>query len=207
MDLRAMAALAALWSVWQGWRLQRSLRRGRQLSRCAVAFEAAPPAAAAADAAAWLKQWTAARADAPRFDVALVLLGGNDVLRLVPPRRLENDVQSLLQALRRVASHVAWLGCADIGRAPALLPPLSWWASTQCQRRMRVIARVTAAHGVPFVDFSLARHSQRFARRPQLYFAADGLHPSAASYRECFEVLCRHVPLARWLAAPLPSSP
>jgi hypothetical protein len=60
---------------------------------------------------------------------------------------------------------------------------------------------------VPFVDFSLPRHSQRFARRPQLYFAADGLHPSAASYRECFEVLCRHVPLARWLAAPLPSSP
>lgn len=138
-----------------------------------------------------------------RFDVALVLAGGNDVLKRTPHRELSRHAHTLLQALQRTTRHVVWLGSADIGRAPALPGPLAWWASRRCRSAMRLLAGIAARHGVAFVDFAAARHSERFAARPDLYFADDGLHPSSASYRVCFDVLQREVPLANWLAAPL----
>jgi CBS domain-containing protein/lysophospholipase L1-like esterase len=143
-----------------------------------------------------LHQARQACARGERFDVALILVGGNDVLKLTPHARLEHDARALLRTLRACTTHIAWLGSADIGGAPVLLPPLNWLASWHTARTMRHLADSAAGQGVPFIDFSRDR---RFARDTGTYFAADGIHPSSASYRLCFEELCRRVPLAHWL--------
>ncbi len=100
----------------------------------------------------------------------------------------------------RVADTVVWIGCADIGIAPALPPPLSWWLGWRCRRAMRTIGRVARSGGAPFVDFATPEHSARFRAARRHYFAADGLHPSAAAYRECFEIVLRTVPAISRLA-------
>jgi hypothetical protein len=66
-------------------------------------------------------------------------------------------------------------------------------------------AAVTCWRGARFVrdvrtGFALARTTARFQRRvaatePSRYFAVDGLHPSAASYRLCFDTIRRSTPL------------
>lgn len=130
-----------------------------------------------------------------RFDLALVLVGGNDVLRHTPHRELAADARRLLKRLSRVARHTVWLGCARIGRSPAFLPPLSWWLDWRTTRTMRLLAREARAHGATFVDFAV-----RPAATP-LPFATDGVHPNAESYRRCFDTLARQAPLRRWLRA------
>lgn len=135
--------------------------------------------------------------DGPCFDVVLVLAGGNDVLHLTPLRGLEDDARALLHTLRGLARHVVWMGSADVGGSPVLRAPLNWLASWRTARTMQRLARTARAEGATFIDFSRER---RFGRDTDTYFAADGVHPSSASYRWCFEVLYRSVPLHAWLA-------
>jgi lysophospholipase L1-like esterase len=129
-----------------------------------------------------------------RFDLALLLVGGNDVLRLTPQWLLANQARSLLGSVRDVARRTVWMGCADIGSAPLFAPPLSWWLSWQTARTMRLLAREACAHKVDFIDF--VEEGALFASDTGTFFADDGLHPSAACYRHCFEVLKRRTPLA-----------
>ena len=138
--------------------------------------------------------------DASTYDIVVVLAGGNDALRGTRLARLERGAREVLQRAQRVAENVVWVGCADIGIAPALPPPLSWWLGWRCRRAMRTIGRVARSSGAPFVDFTAAEHSARFRAARRHYFAADGLHPSAAAYRECFEIVMRSVPAISRLA-------
>lgn len=140
-------------------------------------------------------------AEAPgRFEVVLVLAGGNDVLRLTPHAALRDQAAALLQALQPVADRTVWLGSANIGGSPRLRGPLRWWMAWRTGRTMALLAREAARHGATFIDFFRPLREDLFARQAGLYFAADGVHPSAASYRHCFEVLQRHTPLATVLA-------
>jgi lysophospholipase L1-like esterase len=137
---------------------------------------------------------------AQRFDVALVLLGGNDVVHLTPQRELEQAAAAVLHELHWHARRIVWLGSANIGHAPIMLPPLSWWARRRCRRTMSALAQVARAHGVTFIDFCEPRLDARFAGAPGTTFARDGLHPSSTSYLECFHVLEQRVPLHAWLS-------
>ncbi len=138
--------------------------------------------------------------DGSRYDFVVVLAGGNDALRGTRLGRLERAAREVLQRAQRVADTVVWIGCADIGIAPAVPPPLSWWLGWRCRRAMRTIGRVARSGGAPFVDFATPEHSARFRAARRHYFAADGLHPSAAAYRECFEIVLRTVPAISRLA-------
>lgn len=133
-------------------------------------------------------------APAGRFDLALLLAGGNDVLRLTRQRQLVGDAGRLLRRLRRLAGFTVWMGCADVGRSPAFVPPWSWWLSRRTSRTMQLLAQQARLHGACFIDFTRSP--------PQgLGFARDGVHPDSGSYRRCFEVLMQRVPLAALLQA------
>jgi lysophospholipase L1-like esterase len=134
------------------------------------------------------------------WDLVLVLAGGNDVLHLTPLDALERDADALLRTVAPQARRIAWMGSANVGSAPVLRAPLAWWASRRTRHTMRRLARVAGAHGVPFIDFWRPRSRDPFGRHAGRWFAADGLHPSAASYRHCFAVLDRRVRLASLLA-------
>lgn len=141
-----------------------------------------------------------------RFDLALVLAGGNDVLKLTSPRTLVVHTQALIHELCPMARQVVWLGSADIGTLPALKPPLNWAFGWLCRRTMKLLARTVVGSGIEFIDFCAHGHSRTFASQPERYFAADGLHPSAASYRHCFNELTRRTPLVALLTRqPLPA--
>jgi lysophospholipase L1-like esterase len=133
------------------------------------------------------------------FDLVLVLAGGNDVLRLTSARTLSRNAHALLQALRARAREVVWLGCANIGHAPALFAPVSWWFERRTRKTVSVLANAAAAHGAVFIDFCRPRDCDPFLRDRELYFADDGLHPSSASYRHCFTELMHRVPLMQLL--------
>lgn len=137
-----------------------------------------------------------------RFDLVLVLAGGNDVLRATPAATLSRDAARLLAACARVARRTVWLGPANLGGSPVLLRPLAWWFTWKSARAMRCIAAEARRAGALFIDFFRPRRDDPIARRTGIYFAGDGLHPSAASHRLCFDTLRRRAPLDALLGSP-----
>jgi lysophospholipase L1-like esterase len=129
------------------------------------------------------------------FEVALLMAGGNDVLRHTSLAALEQQANGLLSQLHRHVRHTIWLGSANIGTAPLFIPPVSWWLSARQRAVCRVLARCASMHGAEFVDFFGEPHRSAFATDHARYFAGDGVHPSGESYRYCYEVVKRETRL------------
>lgn len=136
-----------------------------------------------------------------RYDLVLMHIGGNDVLRGTAVRALEPQVEALLLCARRLSRNVVVTTLPNLGLLPMFFPPLSWWFS----RRSRVVCAMFAGaaerHGVHYVDFFHPDETEHFCRR-STYFASDGLHPSSALYRHIYETMIAATPIAALLARP-----
>lgn len=125
-----------------------------------------------------------------RFDLVLVMAGGNDVLRLgLSAALLKSQARLLTNAVAGLAPHAVWLGCADIGLSPVFLPPFSWLLRWRTRHTMRMLAREAERRGVDFIDFSTPHWTRRFGAERHIYFAADGVHPTEAAYRVCYDAV------------------
>lgn len=128
-------------------------------------------------------QARACRRAGRHFDIALLHVGGNDVMRATPMPKLADDCRLLLSELDAVARRTIWLGPPNIGVVPLFPPPFSWLYAARSRSAAALFARTAAAHGVAFLDFSSGAHATRFVRGRREHFAVDGLHPNSAGYR------------------------
>jgi lysophospholipase L1-like esterase len=126
---------------------------------------------------------------APPFDLILLMVGGNDVLRLTPMGRLALETDVLLPELTRLGTKVLWLCSANLGLAPVFMAPWSWWASLRTYRVCMLFERMAARYGVLFISVFRQRGEEPFTNEPAMYFSLDGVHPSSAAYRVCYEHL------------------
>jgi len=135
-----------------------------------------------------------------RFDLVLLHVGGNDIMRGARLPALIDDAEPLLLRLRHLGRRVVWLGPGDLGLAPLFRPPFSWWLSRRTQAVCEVFRRVALQHGVEYVGFHDAPHSHLLAHERARYFASDGLHPSSHGYRYAYGCLKRSRTLGEALA-------
>ena len=118
-----------------------------------------------------------------RFDLALLHVGGNDVVADTPLRQLTDDCDTLLRELARLAIRTAWLGPPDLGLAPLFPRPYAWVMASRSRAASQVFSAAAARHDVVFVDFSAPSHVAYFRKRRRNHFAIDGFHPNSASYK------------------------
>jgi lysophospholipase L1-like esterase len=116
------------------------------------------------------------------FDLALLHIGGNDVVADTPLPRLADDCDTLLCELGRLCERTVWLGPPDLGLAPLFPRPYAWLMASRSRASSRVFAAAAVRHNVVFVDFSAPAHVAYFKRRRRKHFAIDGFHPNSASY-------------------------
>lgn len=136
-----------------------------------------------------------------RFDLVLVLGGGNDVIRLTRQKHMTRDVTQSLTAASRLAPVVLVLPSGNVGNAPFFFPPWSW-LMTQRSRDLHAIARTAAVQtGATYVNVFAERESDPFAQQPHRFHVADGLHPSDAGYALWYAELNRQANLAERLKA------
>ncbi len=124
-----------------------------------------------------------------RYDLVLVLAGGNDVLRLTDEQTLRAAVDAIVGRAARLADQLIVQPPGNVGNAPILFPPFTWWM-TERARMLHAVVRsaVEAAPHARYVRLFEEREDDPFVHRPELN-AADGLHPSAAGYRLWYEQL------------------
>ncbi|UOY02187.1 SGNH/GDSL hydrolase family protein [Blastococcus sp. PRF04-17] len=155
---------------------------GRRLSRALTAegFDVelhvlAVPGAASADLAAQVR-----RAEHLRGDIAVVVIGANDLARFVPAEQAAAALGSAVSHLRAAGADVVAVPAPDMSSVPFVPPafrPVVQAACVQLQRRQFLV--VEEAGGTVASD--TAAVGRAFATDPAM-FSADRFHPSSEGY-------------------------
>jgi lysophospholipase L1-like esterase len=137
-----------------------------------------------------------------RYDVVIVTIGGNDVIRLTPRARLRHQLGRGLARACAMANLVIATTSANVGGAPLFPWPLSALFDRRSRMLRAVMSEVCHAHGAVLVNFVFDRKDDPFRRESGRYYADDGVHPSDAAYALCYALLKRGAPLKQALGAP-----
>jgi lysophospholipase L1-like esterase len=121
-------------------------------------------------------------ARAPRPDLVLVVVGGNDVQRRVPAATAARQLRETVERLTALGSHVVVGTTPDLGTIPQVAQPLralgGRWSR---QLAAAQTAAVLAVGGHP-VDLRTLL-ADDFRTDAALLFSEDRFHPSAEGYR------------------------
>lgn len=140
-------------------------------------------------------------------DVAVIIVGANDVTALNSIEPSARRLGAAVAQLRGAGAEVVVGTCPDIGVVQAIPQPLrSVIRRYGLQLAARQKAHVLAAggHPVPFADTL----TPEFLEAPERMFSPDNFHPSAAGYELAARLLLPEVlaVLGEW-HGPLPSPP
>jgi len=126
-------------------------------------------------------------------DIAVVVLGVNDVVDQVPSQHALRSRESIANRLRNAhgVAHVVFAPLPPVHRFPALPQPLRWVAGADARRHNRAVAAWAASRDdvshVP-IDLPLNRG----------VMGEDGFHPGEPVYRVCGVALAEHIASAVW---------
>ena len=124
----------------------------------------------------------------PPPDVAVIMVGANDVTALNGIGPSARRLGAAVQRLRSVGATAVVGTCPDLGVIGAIPQPLRWTARSLGLRLARAQAvAVSAAGGVPVPLANLM--APHFLATPELMFSEDRYHPSAAGYALAAEQL------------------
>jgi len=119
----------------------------------------------------------APRLEGTRADVAVIVLGVNDVLHFTSSRRWAREISLLISAIRGSCGNipVVLAGVPQMNHFPALPNPLGFVLGLQSSRLDEVTCGLAASmDGVLYSGVDL--------KNRQDLFSVDGFHPSAAGY-------------------------
>jgi lysophospholipase L1-like esterase len=121
-------------------------------------------------------------------DLAVILIGANDVTHRVKPSQ---SVRYLAEAVRRLVGTGAKVlvgTCPDLGTVKPIPPPLKQVARSMSRRLAAAQAIVAVEEGGVAVSVGSILGPD-FAAAPAVLFGPDQFHPSAEGYRAVSEVL------------------
>ncbi|MFS8494390.1 MAG: SGNH/GDSL hydrolase family protein [Actinomycetes bacterium] len=112
--------------------------------------------------------------------LAIVSVGANDVIKGVSLRKLHDNLDRIVAALKGTGALVILSGVGDLGTIPRLAPPVRQMASRLGRRADRVHERVAERHGVVKAD-QWTWASLEFRRRRDVW-SPDRFHPNGAGH-------------------------
>jgi lysophospholipase L1-like esterase len=144
----------------------------------------------------------------PPPDAAIIMIGANDITALNGIQQSARRLGAAVRRLRASGAVVVVGTCPDFGVITAIPQPLRWTARTLGLRLARAQAAAVRTAGgvsVPLADLL----APEFLQAPELMFADDKFHPSAAGYalaaKQLFPALCNA--LGEWTGGPVPELP
>ncbi len=121
-------------------------------------------------------------------DLAVILIGANDVTHRVRPSQSVRYLAESVRRLRAAGAHVLVGTCPDLGTVKPIPPPLRQVARSMSRRLAAAQAIVVVeSDGVAVSLGSIL--GPDFAAAPAVLFGPDQFHPSAEGYRALGEVL------------------
>lgn len=121
-------------------------------------------------------------------DVAIILIGGNDVTHLVSPADSMKYLSRAVQRLRAAGVHVVVGTCPDLGTLRPIAPPLRQVARAWSRRLAASQTIAVIEEGGRTVSLGSILGPE-FDAAPALLFGPDQFHPSVEGYRSLASVL------------------
>jgi lysophospholipase L1-like esterase len=131
------------------------------------------------------------RAEPLAADLALLLIGANDLARFVPAEAAAADLGSAVTALRRGGTDVVVVPAPDMSSVPFVPPAFRPAVQAACALLQQRQARAAEAAGARVADIG-GTIGRAFAEDVAL-FSADRFHPSSAGYARIAAALVPHV--------------
>ena len=117
------------------------------------------------------------------YDVIVVSLGGNDVLRLRSTKDIIRDINSICSILKDRCQHIVWFFAGNVGNIPIVnnIVPLPYILRNKSDSVNKSMSENFNDHEkVTFISF----YEKEFLKTPlkKESFSVDGLHPSNDVY-------------------------
>lgn len=135
----------------------------------------------------------AAGASRAEYDLILIQVGGNDIIRFTSAKEAGTALREALQVLP-AADEVLMISAGDVGGATLFPEPVRPFHSRLNRAYHDTFAQVAAEADVTYVSFKDAASTKEIRDNPDVYLAADGLHPSSEGYRLWFEEMLPFLP-------------
>lgn len=117
-----------------------------------------------------------------RADVAVVVVGGNDVIHRIPLATSQRHLAEVVGALREQGTGVVVGTCPDLGALRAVPQPLRALGSRASRQLAAAQAEAAERAGAQVVPLARAV-GPFFVTDPDEMFSVDRFHPSALGYR------------------------
>ncbi len=117
-----------------------------------------------------------------RPDVAVIVVGGNDVTHGIPLGESIRHLAATIDALHERGTVVVVGTCPDLGALVAVPQPLRTFASQASRRLAGAQRRAARRHGAYVVPLGRVLRPV-FAAEPEVMFSQDRFHPSSAGYQ------------------------
>lgn len=121
-----------------------------------------------------------------QFDLVLVQIGGNDIVRFTNLTDVETNLRAILAEADRVGKQVIILHCGDFGTAKLLPVGTRWIFSRRTEHVRAIYQRVTPDYNAMYVDLWRKDNNDPFADEPNMFYAVDYFHPSSAGYADWY---------------------
>jgi lysophospholipase L1-like esterase len=141
-----------------------------------------------------------------RADVAVVIVGGNDVIHRVPVADSVKHLTEVVERLRERGTAVVVGTCPDLGALRAVPNPLRALGSRVSRQLAAAQAQAALAAGAHVVDLAKVV-GPFFITNPEEMFSLDRFHPSELGYKRTAEALLPAALAALGVADALPGRP
>lgn len=128
------------------------------------------------------------------FDIILIQIGANDIIRMTPLSTIKSGIEEVLAKARVVSDSVLVLHAGDIGQVPFFpwyVGVLMHYRSIAVQSVYSEAAKNAQAEYVDLIDSTVGA---TLKQDPGRYYASDGLHLSGDGYGLWFAEIEKHLP-------------
>tara|TARA_Y100000310_G_scaffold317846_1_gene371211 strand:+ start:27944 stop:28669 length:726 start_codon:yes stop_codon:yes gene_type:complete len=121
------------------------------------------------------------------YDLIMLHIGGNDIVRFTELKKLENDLHATVKAAKSKSEKVILINGGNPGTA-LLLPWMSRPFYNHRARQVReIFLRVAEENSIPLADVFREPEVDPFHLEPDTYYASDYFHPGSVGYKLWYE--------------------
>ncbi len=117
------------------------------------------------------------------FDLAVILIGGNDIVFLQSLKSIKHDLAVILtKAKEMTGNRVVLISPMNVGASLMFWFPINIMYEWRSRSVRKIFLSVSRSLNVPLIDLYSPRRKDFFAEDPGLYFAPDNIHYSSEGY-------------------------
>lgn len=135
------------------------------------------------------------RAQKAKYDVILVQIGANDIIRFHNTSDTARLLDESLKILIQKSDHVVLLTAGKVGKAPFFPHGLGWLWTSHANKLRAAFMSTAEKNSVAYID--LYSIPDPFNADPTRYYAPDGLHLTGDGYGFWFDAVKSEI-ISRW---------